>query len=107
MLKRDVTKLVKQYLRCVEEAGIPVDKGVVYGSCARGEQRDNSDIDLLVVSPSFDTKKGSAVFDLLWKLRRGTNYRVEPIAVGVREFRDRKGSAILAAARAEGVVVHL
>jgi len=96
---------VKQYLRCVQDAGIPVDRGVVYGSYARGEQRPDSDIDLLVISPLFDRRKGTAVFDLLWTLRRSTGYRVEPIPVGVKEFRQRKDSPILAAARAEGVVV--
>ena len=107
MLGREAAKLVKQYLRCVQDAGIPIAKGVVYGSYARNEQRRDSDIDLLVISPLFDRKKGTAVFDLLWTLRRSTNYRVEPIPVGVKEFRDRKGSAILAAARSEGIVVSI
>ena len=105
MLAREAARLVKKYLHCVQEAGIPVTQGIVYGSYARGEQRRESDIDLLVISPLFDKKKGSATFDLLWKLRRSTDYRVEPIPVGEKEYRNRKGSAILAAARAEGLVV--
>lgn len=105
MLTREATALVKRYLRSVRDAGIPVSQGIVYGSYARGEQRRDSDIDLLVISPLFDRKKGSATFDLLWKLRRGTDYRVEPIPVGLNEFLNRKGSAILAAAREEGIAV--
>lgn len=99
--------LAKRYLRAVHQAGIPVTFGVVYGSYAPGEHHPDSDIDLLVISPLFDHAKSTAVVDQLWHLRRTTNYRIEPIPIGAREFRDRKGSPLLAAARSEGIEVTL
>lgn len=107
MLTRSAVALARRYLRGVHSAGIPVTRGILYGSFARGEQRADSDVDLLVVSPLFDRTKSSAIIDQLWHLRRSTGYRVEPIAVGAKEFAHRKGSPILAAARAEGIEIHL
>lgn len=102
-----IVDIVRQYLMAVANAGIPVDGGVLFGSCARGDQRVDSDIDLVVLSPRFDEAKTAEDLDLLWRLRRKTDWRIEPIAAGVHEFAEDSSSPILAAARHEGLVVRL
>ncbi len=107
MPARAIIEIVRRYLMAVASAGIPVTEGVLFGSCARGDQRDDSDIDLIVVSPRFDQAKTAEDRDLLWRLRRRTDWRIEPVAAGVHEFSQDSSSPILAAARRQGVVVRL
>lgn len=51
----DTIGQVKELIRRVaEEEGITLTEILVFGSRARDDYRDRSDIDLLLVSPSFD-----------------------------------------------------
>ncbi|MCR4418625.1 MAG: nucleotidyltransferase domain-containing protein [Clostridia bacterium] len=46
--------LISAYLRILSSLGIEVSRVYLFGSCARGSERGDSDIDLIVVSPSFE-----------------------------------------------------
>jgi predicted nucleotidyltransferase len=107
MVDSSIIAIVRRYLDAVMRAGIPAEKAVIYGSFARGEQRKDSDIDVLVLSPLFDRLKESKVLDLLWRLTRQVDIRIEPIAVGVREFDEDDGSPLIGVARRDGFVVSL
>lgn len=105
MASKSILKIVRQYLAKVADAGIPVVSGIVYGSMACGEQRPNSDIDLLVISPAFDGAKDNRLVDTLWHLTWRVDSRIEPVPVGAREFESDDVSPLIAMARREGVVV--
>jgi predicted nucleotidyltransferase len=107
VVDRSVLELVRRYLDRVADAGIPVVAGVVFGSFARGEQGPDSDIDLLVLSPSFDDGVDFDAANELCRLTRGVDSRIEPHAVGVREFEDDEASPLIGIARQEGIVVTL
>ncbi len=49
----DVVRIVGRYRDELDSSGIRVTAVFVYGSHARGTQREDSDIDLIVVSPDF------------------------------------------------------
>ena len=102
-----IVKLVREFLRKVEQAGIPVWAGILYGSHARGDARSDSDIDLLVVSANARLKHPASDSELLWGLRRDVDYRIEPILVGMQRWKRDTGSPLLAIARAEGHVVSI
>lgn len=107
MVAGTIIESVRFYLRVVRENGIPVSFGVVYGSQARGTAREDSDIDLLVVSPHFDGKKDFDEVNKLWRLTARTDSRVEPIPVGEREWVEDDSRAIVEIARREGQVVEV
>lgn len=107
MVKKSVIKKTRQYLMRVCDAGIPVEQGIIFGSYARGEAHRESDIDLLVVSPLFDEMKDNRMLDQLWRIGWRVDSRIEPFAVGVREFAENESSPILEIARREGVSVRL
>lgn len=107
MVARTITELAKNYLRAVNEHGIPVSFGVLFGSQARGTANENSDIDLIVVSPHFDGKKDFDEVSKLWQLTTQTDGRVEPIAVGEQEWKDDDSRAIIEIARREGKIIEL
>ena len=49
MVDESIVKSVQNYLRAVSRKRVPVKYGVLFGSYARGQQHEWSDIDLLIV----------------------------------------------------------
>jgi predicted nucleotidyltransferase len=107
MLDPTVVTSVRRYLRAVQSAGIAVSRGILFGSWARGEGTPDSDLDLVVIAPEFDEASGRARADLLWGLRATTDSRIEPFAVGERQWREDDASVLIELARREGVEVLL
>lgn len=52
-LNRETIKKIKDYLRLLERSGVDVEKGILFGSLAKGTPKEYSDIDLCVVSSKF------------------------------------------------------
>ena len=50
---RKVTEIVRQYVEALRQHGVKVERVILYGSFAKGQPREDSDIDLVVVSESF------------------------------------------------------
>ena len=105
MVARTIIETVRHYLQVVGESGIPVSFGVLFGSQVRGTAREDSDIDLLVVSRHFDGKKEFDKVNKLWQLTARTDDRVEPIPVGEREWKEDDSRAIVEIARREGQII--
>jgi len=105
MVDSAVIAVVRAYLARVAQTGIVVEAGVVFGSCVRGEQNAESDIDVLVISPDFDQQYGHELVDRLWSLRRLVDSRIEPHAVGSKQFREDTGTPLIGVARREGLIV--
>lgn len=107
MVEKAVLDVVKKYLQALSIKGIPVKAGVIFGSYATGKSHEWSDIDLLVISPHFDKKFKRKDIDLLWHVAADVDSRIEPIAVGERQFNESKSSYIIVEARRDGLVVPL
>lgn len=93
---------VCNYLRTLQNDGLPVRFGIVFGSQATGKAEKWSDIDLLVVSPRFDGPRNRQDVDLLWRVAARTDSRIEPIPCGERQWQEDDSSAIVEIARREG-----
>ncbi len=108
MVNKSVVKIVKKYLHALSEHGIPVSAGVIFGSYATGKFSEWSDIDLLVVSSSFDKKRPKRRdIDKLWHVAADIDSRIEPIAVGVKQYNESNSSWIIEIARREGQIIPL
>ncbi len=77
MGKEEVIKKLVLYKSLVSEH-LDVDKVILFGSYARGEAGDESDIDVAIVVNSV---KGDffSYAPLLWKLRKQIDERIEPV----------------------------
>ena len=107
MVDRSIVKKVRNYLQNVNNEGIPVSFGIIFGSQIKGISDRWSDIDLLVVSRHFDRSRDRRDVDLLWKLAAKTDSRIEPIPCGEQQWDNDVSSAIIEIARREGETISL
>jgi len=107
MVDRTIVKSVRQYLKTVQNEGIVVRFGIVFGSYVTGRSDPWSDIDVLVVSPVFDVPRNRKDIDLLWRLAARSDSRIEPIPCGERQWNEDSSSAIVEIARREGETIRL
>ena len=105
MVDDSVIRVVQHYLAVLNGAGVHAIRGVVFGSYARGEQRWESDIDLVVVAPEFDNLRDRRLSDLLWRMRAHADPRIEPIPCGERQWEEDNVSPVIEMARREGQVI--
>ena len=107
MVEESILNTIRKYLKTVAGKGIPVIAGVLFGSYATGRKHEWSDIDLLVISPLFDEKYKRKDIDLLWHTAAEVDSRIEPIAVGEKQYRENKDSYIIYEARRDGTFIPL
>ena len=93
---------VRTYLRALQETGMAVTFGVIFGSQQTGGATPDSDIDLLVVSPRFDGRRDRDDVRLLWRMAARTDSRIEPVPCGERQWVEDDASAIIEVARRGG-----
>jgi hypothetical protein len=96
---------MERFIAAVEKSGIKVSRVVLFGSHARGEADEWSDIDIIVISPDFDAPDPRDLVNRLWEATVTTRGHVEPVACGERRWREDNGSPILEMARREGIEI--
>lgn len=56
MVKREIIKIKIKLKTLLQERGIGIEKIVVFGSYAKGKEKEYSDIDIIIVSKDFREK---------------------------------------------------
>jgi len=79
MDKSEVISIVSKYKVLVSKH-FDIENIILFGSYAKGNQKDDSDIDVAVVVNSI-TQDFFSYAPLLWKLRREIDDRIEPILI--------------------------
>ncbi len=54
MAQKDIVNIVKQYITKLSSSGVKIYKAYLFGSYARNEATDLSDIDVLIVSDAYN-----------------------------------------------------
>jgi len=104
MLQQDAINIVRQYVANLNNAGIVIAKTYLFGSYARNQANDNSDIDVLLVSDAFDTDD-DLVLSKPWSPKYRFDYRIEPVAIGSKRFKTDDSSIILEVVKNEGLEI--
>ncbi len=98
--RTEIIKKIRAFLK--KQA---VEKAILFGSYARGEAKEDSDIDLILVSKEFEGKsalKRPVPFYIEWDL----GYPVDFLCYTPKEFNDlRKQVSIVSQALKEGIEI--
>ena len=78
MQQKEALALAKKYKKILQEANIPFFSVIVFGSAARNEMHEQSDIDVAVVGTSFKGDRFEEMHDIR-KLRLSLGYKIQPI----------------------------
>ena len=81
----EVIDLIRRYITCLNQNNISVQKVLLFGSYMKGTPREDSDIDIAVISSAF---QGDRYSDrrIIVPFRRGIDSRIEPIPFTPEEF---------------------
>ncbi len=104
MVQTDAIKKVQNYVDIVTAAGIPIEKAFLFGSYARNEQKKDSDIDVLLVSETFDNDDDKYT-GIVWTLTRKIDTKIEPFTMGLKNFYMDDVSPLLYTIKNEGIQI--
>lgn len=89
--RQEIEDIIKKYVNELRKLGVEVSQVILYGSYAKGRPKDYSDIDLAVVSPTFQKLD---IFErqlLLSKAHHDFGEPIEPIGLTPKQVRDKSG----------------
>ena len=107
MVAKAIVNSIQEYLKKLSEQGFEISFAVVFGSQVTGESTELSDIDLIVVSPSFDKEILRSDIDKLWETAAFTDSRIEPMPCGKNQWDVDDVNPMIDVARHEGQIIHL
>lgn len=84
--QNQINKIIRDLIAILKRKGIKVDRLVLYGSYANGKPGPYSDIDVAVISSSFDNKSLLKRQELLGEAIFGLGEPVEAIGYSRKEF---------------------
>jgi len=104
MVNAKIIDIVKEYLHELSEKGVYISKCFIYGSQAKDKVTEDSDIDLMLVSPLFD-ENTEKYLPTIWLSKIRTDNRIEPLTIGERRFQTDDISPIIEVVRREGIEI--
>lgn len=104
MSQKEVINIVRAYLTALKQAGFKIEKAYLYGSYARNEATEESDIDVMLVSSQFDTDD-DYILSKPWLLTKNIDFRIEPLSIGLKRFITDDTSPIIEIVRQTGIEI--
>jgi uncharacterized protein len=99
-----IIEIIKEYLVELQQKGLNIKKAYLYGSQANGTATDESDIDLMLISPLFD-EDTDKYMPAIWLSPKRTDNKIEPVAVGEKRFIEDNISPLIEIVRQEGIEI--
>jgi len=105
MVSQAVINIVKLYLDELRRNNIQIDLAFLFGSQVRGTAKQDSDIDVMIVSSLFDENKLKYV-GKIWRATEISDYKIEPHAVGLKRFLEDDYSPLIGIVKKEGIEIN-
>lgn len=90
MDKRAVLEIISAFRNAIESRGIKPDKLILFGSYATGQYRQDSDIDIVVISRDFEGKSYWERIDILADAIYDIFEPIEAMAFTPKEWQSRE-----------------
>ena len=91
MAKREIKKIIENLKNLLEERGLEIDRIILFGSHAKGKYREDSDIDIVVISKDFEGKgifeRSKMLGDVEWKLMEKFLVPLDIITMSPEDFK--------------------
>ena len=86
-ISKEIEKNIKKYIEEVKKQ-YSIDKVIIFGSYAKGEVSENSDIDLAIISPDINDRYDdmAKLMGLTW----GIDTRIEPHPIKREDFNSKE-----------------
>lgn len=88
--RQETKKVIKKYVRNLQSSGIFIQKAILFGSRAKGKFREDSDIDIAVISEEFEKMGLWEKAKYLGRAARGISYPIEAFGFLPSELRKHK-----------------
>jgi predicted nucleotidyltransferase len=104
MSKTETIDILKKYIALLNNEGFDVSQAFLFGSFSTNKAREDSDIDVLIVSNKLsepdDQKIGKA-----WMLTRKVNSRIEPLFINADRFYSNENSPLIENIKEKGIKI--
>jgi len=101
MAKGDVVEILKKYISVLRSEGIAIDKAYLYGSYLSDTSREDSDIDIMLVTEYEDDNLSGKI----WSLTRKVNSKIEPYLVDRNRFVNNVSSPLIDLVKKTGLEI--
>ena len=113
MDKKECEQIIKKLREVLkklnQELPVKINRGILFGSYARGEAEEESDLDLILVSESFRglnyLERINQLLDLEWKLIDALDKPFDLLFYSPEEW-EREDSPIIRIAKEEGIEIY-
>ncbi len=85
MVKKQIIKIAKEYIKAVEAHNIKVEKAYLFGSYAQGNPKSYSDIDVAIISPDLG-KNYMEETCMLMRIAQDIDLMISPDPYSVEEY---------------------
>lgn len=90
MAKKKIGKITEYLKNILEDKGLKIDKVILFGSYRRGNYREDSDIDIVIISKDFSGKgifeRARMLGDIEWKLMDKFLIPLDIVTMSPEEF---------------------
>jgi len=87
--RRKIKSIVKNFLKAVEKNNIKIEAAIIFGSYAKGNADNDSDIDIALISPDFGKDKFEEAI-LLKKISEDIYLGISPEPYSLEEYNQAK-----------------
>ena len=103
MVDKSIIDIIQNYLQVASKSGLHISEAILFGSYAKNNFDEESDLDLLLICSDFNEDSAEEIKNKLWSLRARTDSRIEPIPIAEHEWQKGAGGIIADIARREGI----
>ncbi len=104
MVKKEIINIIKNFSNQLSNKGIKIEKIILFGSYARGDYKEWSDIDIAIVSESFGVNRFEERL-FLSKIAANIDSRIEPHPIGKNEFENDDWKILISEIKKSGIEI--